>query len=288
MACHVIRIGLIVGAISAAASVARAQDGCQNPTGPTTRTIKVTECVPETYQEKRTCYRVECREEQYDAVRYEPYCEVRERTCTVTKRIPEYHTETIQVPCKVMSCEDRVVMKSCYEYRTVTCMQKKCVSRGHWECREVCKEPGCFKKMCDPCACPRTVCKKCWVSCPEYIDCPVTKCVKVCVQHPVVCKVNVCHTVMKERQVQRCTYRCVQEQHVEKYTVQLCKQVPVKATRMVRVCVPYEETVTCCRMVAREREVQVQDCGCCCTSCCCPCRCDNCCNGCRSRHSCCN
>jgi hypothetical protein len=285
MACHIIRISLIVGAISAAAS-ARAQDG-PKPACPATRTIKVIECVPETYQERRTCYRTECRQETYDAVRYEPVCEVRERTCTVVKRIPEYHTETVKVCCHEMCCVDKVVMKKCYEHRTVTCMQKKCVCRGHWECREVCKQPGCLEKMCNPCACPRTVCKKCWVSCPEYVECPVTKCVKVCVEKPVVCKVQVCKPVTKEVQVQRCTYRCVEEQRVEKYNVTVCREVPYKATRMVRVCVPYEETVTCCRMVAREREVQVQECGCCCcTTCCCPCRCNNCCDGCRGRHCC--
>src|SRR5262245_5631628 len=45
-------------------------DGCGNPCGGT-RTIWVTECVPETYQARRTVYRTECRTENYTAYRCE-------------------------------------------------------------------------------------------------------------------------------------------------------------------------------------------------------------------------
>ncbi|MBM4069577.1 MAG: hypothetical protein FJ271_11600 [Planctomycetes bacterium] len=286
-----VRIGLIVGVVAAGASTVGAQEKITPVAGPAMRTIKCIECVPEQYQEKRTCYRIECREETYDTFRCETVCEPRERVCTVTKKIHEYRTETVKVCCHKWCCEDKVVMKKCYEYRTVTCMQKKCVCKGHYECKAVCKQPGCLEKLCNPCACPRVVCKKCWVHCPEYIECPVTKCVKVCVQKPEICKVKVCKPYYVEKQVQRCHYRCVQEQHTEKYTEVVCRKVACKATRMVRVCVPYEETVTCCRMVASEVERQVPvdpccnaACGCCQTTCCCPCRCQPCCDGCRTRH----
>jgi hypothetical protein len=57
-----------------------------------------------------------------------------------------------------------------------------------------------------------------------------------------------------------CTYKCVEEKQVQKYTCMVSRQVPCKATRTVRVCVPYQETVTCCRMVPRTREIQVPVC----------------------------
>jgi hypothetical protein len=278
MACHPTRVGLLLGAISAVAiSPARAEPAPQ-PTCPQMQTITVTECVPEQYQCKRTVYRMECRQETYDTCRSESVCEQRERT--VTCQVPEYKTVMKQV-CSTVTCyEDRVTIKTCHEYQQQTCMVKKCVSRGHWECHEVCKQPSCLEKLCNPCACPHTVTKKKWVHCPEYQECPVTKCVKVCVQKPVCCKVKVCKQVVNEVPCQVCTYRCVQK--VEKYNVMVCRQVPCKATRTVQVCVPHEETVTCCRMVARQVQRQVPVTTCCapttcCQSSCCP---TDCCSSC--------
>jgi hypothetical protein len=272
MACH-IRIALLFGAMSAAAVSSARADDCPKPTGPVVRTIKVTECVAETYQVKRTCYRMECKTETYDTFRCETVCEPRERVCTVVRRVPEYKTTVQKVCCNVVTCEDRVHMQKCYEYRTVTCMVKKCVSRGHWECREECRQPGCLEKLCNPCACPHTVTRRHWVSCPEYQECPVTRCQKVCVEKPVCCKVRVCKQVMKDVPVQTCTYRCVEEKQVVKEYVQVTHRVPCKATRTVHVCVPYTVTETCCRMVPRVVERQVVECcpTTCCTSCCVPC-----------------
>jgi len=290
MARHPIRLALLLGALTAVAvSPARAAEEFQAPkaTGPKMKTIKVTECVPETYQVKRTAYRVECRQETVDSFRCETVCVPRERVCTVVERVPVMKTETRKVCHYVRTCEERTVMKTCYETRQVTCNVQKCVSRGHWECREVCKQPSCLEKLCNPCACPHTVSKKCWVSCPEYVSCPVTKCQKVCVQKPVVCKVNVCKPVWKEEQVQVCSYRCVEKKVTQKYNVTETRKVPCKVTRTVRVCVPYEETVTCCRMVPRVVERQVAEC--CETTCCSPCR--SCCRsrgGLCHRRNCCN
>ena len=289
MACHPTRVGLLLGAISAVAiSSARADDCAPKSTGPQTRTITVTECVPEQYQVKRTAYRTECRQETYDTFRCENVCEQRERVCTV--RVPETKTVMRQV-CSTVTCyEDRVTMKKCYEYQQQTCMVKKCVSKGHYECCQVCKQPSCFEKLCNPCACPHMVTKKKWVHCPEYQECPVTKCVKVCVEKPVCCKVKVCKQVVKEVPCQVFTYRC--EQKTEKYTVMVAHKVPCKATRTVQVCVPYEETVTCCRMVARQVQRQVADCPTtCCQTTCCPTTCcpTDCCTSCckqKKKHRC--
>jgi hypothetical protein len=275
---HPIRLAILLGVLTAVAvSPARAAEQASQPapksTGPTMKTIKVTECVEEKYPVKRTCYKMECRQETVEGFRCETVCEQRERVCTVVKRVPVMTTETRRVCHYERVCEERTTMKTCYEYRQVTCNVKKCVSKGHWECKEVCQEPGFFEKLCNPCACGHTVTKKCWVSCPVYVDCPVTKCQKVCVQKPVVCKVNVCKPVYKEEKVQVCSYRCVEEKVVQKYTEHVTKKVPCKTTRTVRVCVPYEETVWCTRMVPRTVERQVAECETtCCTPCCTPSR----------------
>jgi len=269
MACHRIRIALLLGAVAAFAAPLRADD-CPKATGPTMRTIQVTECVPERYEVKRTCYRMECKTETYDTFRCETVCVPRERVCTVVERIPETKTVMKKVCHYESVCETRTVMKNCYHYEQYTCMQKKCVSRGHWECCETCKEPGCLEKLCNPCACPHTVTHRHWVHCPVYEECPVTKCKKVCTQVPTTCQVRVCKPVWTEQQCQVCTYRCVEKKHVEKYNEMVTKQVACKATRNVQVCVPYTVTETCCRMVPKTvtRQVAVCEAPCCPTTCC--------------------
>jgi len=228
--------------------------------------------VPETYTVKRTAYKFECRTEVYDTCRTECVPEVRERVCSYVKKVPVVKTETRKV-CKNVTCyEERTVMKTCYQTVQETCMKKELVRTGHYECQEVPARQHPFHRNkagccdpCDPCAqcCTPTRTKKVWVHCPEYCERPVTVCKKVCVQVPTVCKVPVCRQVWEDVCVQVCTYQCVTEQRCEKYTVMVARQVPCKATRTVRVCVPYEETVTCCRMVPRCREVQVPVNDCC-------------------------
>jgi len=183
----------------------------------------------------------------------------------------------------VTTYEERTVMKTCYQTVQETVMEKKLVRLGHWECRETCGGGllggGLFggghghgNNCCDPCAtsCTPVRTKKVWVCCPEYTCCPRTVCKKVCVQVPTVCKVPVCRQVWEDVTVNVCTYQCVTENVVQKYTCYETRQVPCKATRVVRVCVPYQETVTCCRMVSRcvERQVPVCNTSCCNTSCC--------------------
>ncbi len=207
MVCQPLRLALLIGAITAvAASPARANHNsapCCNSapttccsTAPAYRTVCCTECVPETYTVKRTCYRTECRTETYQTCRVEcvPVCKT--RVCTVVERVPCMETVTKKCCKYVTTWQEKTVMKPCYSYVQETCMQKKLVCRGHWECREV---PACglfgghrhHSSCCDPCAscCVPTRVKKVWVSCPEYIECPVTVCKKVCTMVPTTCKV---------------------------------------------------------------------------------------------------
>jgi len=298
MVSRTLRIALMVGAVTAAV-VSPAQAGrrgsCCEPCGappaccapaPTTgcapapaapqyRTITVTECVPETYTVKRTAYKYECRTELVDSFKCVCVPEVRERVCTVVKKVPVVRTECRKV-CKTVTCyEDRCVMKTCYQTVQETHCRKHCVRMGHWECRETCSSGhgGLFgghgNNCCDPCAssCCKTKTHKVWVHCPEYEERPYTVCKKVCVQVPTTCKVAVCKKVWEDVQVQVCTYQCVTDQRCEKYTVNVTRQVPCKVSRTVRVCVPYEECVTCCRMVPRQKCIQVPVTPCCETSC---------------------
>jgi hypothetical protein len=234
----------------------------------------VTKYVPQTYTVARTAYKFECRTEEFDTFRTECVPEVRERVCTVVKRVPVVTTEVRRVCKNVTVYEQRTVMRTRWETVQETCMKKELVRHGHWECREVCASHGLFGghghghgDCCDPCCPPPTRMKKVWVHCPEYCERPVTVCRKVCVQVPEVCTVPVCRQVWVEVPVQVCTYQCVTEQRVEKYCVNVARQVPCKATRTVRVCVPYETTVTCCRMVPVTETIQVPVCECAPTCC---------------------
>ncbi|MCI0682307.1 MAG: hypothetical protein L0Y71_09400 [Gemmataceae bacterium] len=266
-----VRLALLLGAITAlAVSPARA-DHCSAPCPTTTRTIKVTECVPETYTVKRTVYKVECRQETVDGFRCETVQVPKERTVTCVKRVPCYKDEVRKVCHKVTVYEDREVCKKVWRTCEETVMQKRLKCLGHWECREVCGG-GLFgghgrNNSCDPCSdpCPRT--RNVWVFCPEYECCPVKVCKRVRVDEKCIVKVPVCRTEWREEKVKVCTYQCVTEQKVERYTVCETRKVPCKITRTVRVCVPHEETVTCTRMVARTVERQVE----CPVPCCDPC-----------------
>lgn len=298
-----VRLALLVGAIAAAAtSPARADDKVKAipaPTAPAMRTIHVTECVPETYKVKRTVHRVECRTEEYDAVKCVMVPEERTRECIEVKCVPTMVKERRKVCKNITVWEERTVCKKEWKTVTETCMKKKLVRMGHWECVQV---EACFANLfskccsnpCDPCApqcCTKTRTKKRWVHCPEYQYCPQTVCKKVCVNVPTVCKVPVCKQVWEECDVNVCRHDRVETKRTVKYTVCVAKQVSCKATRTVRVCVPCEEEVTCTRMVARtvERTVPADTCApacgsSCSSSCCEPCH-TSCCGSGKSRGS---
>ena len=302
MVCQPLRLALLIGAITAVAvSPVRANfraprccDPCGSsaacgPTAPAFRTVNCTEWVRENVVTKRTAYKMECRTETYDTFRTEcvPVC--KERTVTVMKKVPVWTEQVRQVCHKETVWEERMVNKTSHKYVQETVMKKQVVRMGHWECKEVaalfggnggglfgghghghhgcgdaCGTKGCSGACSTSCndSCARTRTKKVWVNCPEYRECPTTVCKKVCVTECVKCKVAVCKNVMREEKCKVCTYQCVQENRVEKYTVNEQRKVACKATRTVRVCVPYEETVNSCKMVQRTvaRQVPVAPC----------------------------
>jgi hypothetical protein len=311
MVCQPLRLALLIGAITAVAvSPVRANfraprccDPCgssSSATAPAFRTVTCTEWVRETYTTKRTAHKVECKTETYDTFRCERVPVCKERTVTCIKRVPVTKEESRKVCCNVTVYEDRLVNKTSHKYVKETCMKKQLVRLGHWECKEVanlfggglfsghgshgCCDTGCKKSCGDPCkdSCRPTRTRKVWVHCPEYRECPVTVCKKVCVTEAVKCKVAVCKQEWKTEKVKVCTYQCVEEKRVEKYTCWETRKVACKGTRTVRVCTPYEETVTCCRMVPKTVTKQVP-CRTACTNACPPRR-DRCCE---SRTACC-
>ncbi|HYV35842.1 MAG TPA: hypothetical protein VE988_09080, partial [Gemmataceae bacterium] len=90
-----VRIAMLVGIVAVVAAAAPARASAQPPAAaqpapavqtapgsccPTTRTICVTECVPETYQVKKITCKTEQRVEKYTAYKCETVQEVRERT----------------------------------------------------------------------------------------------------------------------------------------------------------------------------------------------------------------
>lgn len=273
MVCQPLRLALLIGAITAVAvSPVRANfraprccDPCgssPSATAPAFRSVTCSEWVRETYTTKRTAYKVECKTETYDTFRCEKVAVVKERTVCCVERVPVWKEETRKVCHNVTTHEDRVVKKTSHKYVQETSMKKQLVRLGHWECKEVgslfggCGDPCKASKGCDD-SCRPARTRKVWVHCPEYKECPVTVCKKVCVTEDVKCKVAVCKKVWKEEQVKVCTIQCVKKERVEKYTVCETKKVPCKGTRTVRVCTPYEQTVTCCKWVKKETTKQV-------------------------------
>jgi hypothetical protein len=231
-----------------------------------------------------------------------PVC--KEVVVCVTKRVPVWTEECRKVCHKVTCYEDRVVNKTCHKYVQETCMKKQLVRLGHWECKEVTPlfgggglfgghghgsccdsgscDSGCSSGCADSCKPART--RKVWVHCPEYRECPVTVCKKVCVTEAVTCKVAVCKNEWREEKVKVCKFQCVQEKCVKKCTVYERRQVTCKATRTVRVCVPHEECVTCCKLVPHTVTRQVP----CAPACNNACNngCNNACSSSRLRHRC--
>jgi len=302
-----VRIALLVGAVAAVAAApgrAAAQSGCCSPQ---TRTICVTECVPETYQAKRITYKTEQKIEKYTAYKCEQTQECRERTVCCNRTVTEWQDQVRKVCVKVPCCEERTVLRPHYSYVTETKYVTKCVDRGHYECREeyshlkafcnglhgLCSR-GCGDSCggcstgcntgcstgCDSCGTSHACCapsncvtRKVWVPCMAQEQCPVTCCRKVCEMRPEVCKVQTCKTEYREERCKVCVTRCIPESRVEKYTVCVNRMVPYEACRTVCCRIPCEETVTCTRWVTKQvtREVPCAPaCDTCASSACCP------------------
>jgi hypothetical protein len=281
-----VRKAALLGAVLAAVtSSARAGDGCCPPpcapAAPQFRTVYVTQCVPETYQERRTVLVPQTQTQTYTAYRCECVPVVKQQVHTVYRRVPEMQTVVRQICVNVPSCEERTVMRPCWTTQTVTTMVTKCVDRGHYECREVYSHCAALRNRmhqhrhrhdcCPPPCPPPTKTVKVWVPCRVQIQCPVTCCKRVCVMQPVTVRVNVCRQEIRQVTCQVCTYRCVAEQRVCSYTCMTTRMVPYQATRCVTVCVPTEQLVTCCRMVTRTVACQVpcDTCNSCCITTCC-------------------
>lgn len=276
-----VRFALLAGVVAAATvSSARADDCCAPaPCAPTTRTVCVQEWVPEKYQATRTVYKTQCRQETYTAYKCECVPVTKTRCVTVNKMVPECKDVVRNYCVCVPVCTEKTVMQPCWTNQCVTKMVKKCVDKGHYECRCVPCKPSlceriheaCKKHREGCCYCPppvKTKMEKCWVPCKVWVECPVTCMQKVCTYKPVTVK---CMTYKKEMRQEVCKVtccKCVAEQRMETYTVLCKKMVPFQATRTVSVCVPCQETVTCCRMVCRTVQKQVSCCETCCTPCC--------------------
>src|SRR5438874_2047227 len=136
-------------AIALTANLARGGDCCSPApdccaagcAAPVTRTICVTEWVPEQYQATRTVCRTEQRQETYTGYRTECVPETCSRTVCVMKQVPEVQTVCRTICETVPTVETRTIMQTKVTCVPVTCMVKKCVDQGHYECREVpCEE----------------------------------------------------------------------------------------------------------------------------------------------------
>ncbi len=251
-------VALLAGSLVAATALtARAEDpkpapaaAAVDPCAPQYRTVCVKEWVPEKYDTTKTVYERVCREEKFTAYR----CEC----------VPE--TRTRQVCVSVPCVEERTVMKSHWTCVPETKVVRKCVDKGHYECKEVPCGPSfldrlrecfhrkdCCEDHCEPCV-VRTKTVKVWVPCPTWEEKTVTCMKRVCEKIPVRCQVKVCKTQVK----------------TETYTCLVQKKVPYEATRTVVHCVPHEQKVTCTRMVCRTVQKQVPVETCCETSCCKP------------------
>ena len=262
---------LLAGVFVATAAVtACANDCCQPaPCAPQTRTVCVKEWVPQKYETTRTVYVREQRQECYTAYRCENVQEERTRTCTVYRTVNEVKEVCRNVCEKVPCVEERTTYKTCVKYVNENKVVRKCVDKGHYECKEVpcgpsfcdrvkkfCHKNDCCENTCEQ-SCQRTKTVRCWVPCPVWEQHTVCCKKRVCERIPTTCKVNTCKTVTRQVKCQVNVCRRVPECRTEKYMACVQKRVPYQATRTVCVCVPKVEKVTACRMVCREVQKQV-------------------------------
>jgi hypothetical protein len=203
----------------------------------------------------------------------------------VCETVNETRTVCVNVPV----CEERTVMKSYTVCKPVTHVTRKCEDHGHYECKEVPCGPsfsdhfkkafGHKKDCCDPCATEccepvKTKTVKVWVACPVWVEKTCTKMEKSTECRAEKVMVTVCKKEYKTEVVPVTRTRCVAECHEEKYTCNVSRCVPYKATRQVTVCVPHTENYTVCRTVCKKVAKEVPVVESCCAS---PCdECDSC------------
>lgn len=302
-----VRFALLASSVLAGATTARAHECCSPaPDCCATRTICAKEWVPETYTTTRTVYKRECATETYTAYRCETVPETRTRTCTTYESVPEVKTVVRHVCVCVPTVEERTVMQKHWTCKPETKVVRKCVDKGHYECKEVPCGPSlkdrvhklchhkkdCCEDSCEPCCPVRTKTVKVWVACPTWEEHTVTCMKRVCECVPVTCKVTVMKHELCEEKCQVTCCKLVPKTHTETYTCNVTKLVPYQATRNVVRCIPHQETVTCTRMVCRTVQKEVSCASSCETSCCktsCKTRCHHhrTCGASCSRHTCC-
>jgi hypothetical protein len=277
-----VRVAVLAGGIVAAAGLSARADDCAPAAAapaPQYRTVCVKEWVPEKYEKTVTVYKKECVQEKYTAYRCETVPETRTRTVTVYEKVPVVEEICKKVCVSVPCVEERTVMEKHWVCKPETRVVRKCVDKGHYECREVPCGPSfkerfhkflhhndCCDEGCEPC--PRTKTVKVWVPCPVWEEKCVTCMKRVCETRPVTCKVTVCKKEIREERCKVTVCKCVAKQKVENYTVCVTHKIPCEATRTVVKCVPVQEKVTCCRMVCRTVEKQVPVVTCCEETCC--------------------
>jgi hypothetical protein len=247
---------------------------------PTFRTVCVNEWRPETYTTTRTVYDRVCTPEKYTAYRCETVLEDRPYTCTVYEKKFEEQEVVRHVCVKVPVEEERTVCQTHVVCKPETRVVRKCVDKGHYECKEVECGPSwsdrlrklCsrHKDCCEPCCepCPRTKTVKVWVPCPTWEEHTVTCMKRVCETVQTKVKVIVCKTEIKEEKVKVQVCKLVPKTETKTCKVCVTKRVAYEATRNVVKCVPRTETVTCTKMVCHKVMKQVPcEAACCETSC---------------------
>lgn len=254
---------------AAGCCVAACDSCCAAPTvscAPAMRTVTVTEYRPSTVEEMRTVYKTVLETEKYTAWKTECVAETRKHTVNYTKIVPTIEERTCTVYKSVPTVEERTITKKVAHCHPVTVMVTKTRDCGHYECREEICGPSFkdrlhkhFHKNSCECECEpvRTKTVKVWV---PNIVCEQVPCTRnETTWETVVEKVNVtvCKMVPEVQKTQVTVNKCVTEAKEESYTVMVPKQVSYEATRTISKCVPVQEKVSVCKLVAVTVEKQV-------------------------------
>jgi hypothetical protein len=285
-----IRVAMLAGGILAVVGSTRAEDASTPAPGaaapaacstPCYKTVCSYEWVPEKYTTTRTVYERVSHEEKYEAHRCEWVTQTQTYNVTVCQQVWEEKEIIKHVCVSVPVVEERTVMQTHVSYKPESHVVRKCVDKGHYECKEVPCGPSfsdrvrklcsrhkdCCDDCCEPCCPPKTKTVKCWVPCPVWEEHVVCSMKKVCESVPVKIHVTCYKTQINEVKEKIKVCKSVPTVVTKTCEVKVMKMVPYKATRTVWTCVPRQETVVCTRMVCHKVEKQVPV-ECCAETCC--------------------